>query len=345
MSTFEKAVLQHASKDARSISFEFPLEIRISFGDSRIASAVIGTSALPIEVAAGEVESVPAPDFELSRAISAYIPLLDCSYKLAAQEPYQLPGGYTQLGFVRISAEEAIEDIDLSLTPEQKKAVERDREALDRGAYAGQTEAIADPGAFGFIVREDSSGSILISIRGTQTPFEWLADFTPVPIPFFESPGMGLVHVGFAVFYHKVRKTIESVLDTLDPASRITVVGHSLGGAMAVLCAADIERNMHKKNVDVCTFGGPRTGKIDFRVHFNREITKCYRVVNALDIVPHVPLVITGWNHVGKEIDVNGKGPNAHSLVAYLDGLVKLTRASATEGTDSGSRVLSMQIL
>ena len=100
---------------------------------------------------------------------------------------------------------------------------------------------------------------------------------------------------------------------------------------------------MGRKIVDVCTLGGPRTGKIAFRIHFNHEIAKCYRIVNALDIVPHVPSVITGWNHVGVEIGVSGKGgSSAHSLDAYLDGLKKLSSSSGNEGPDETPQVLSV---
>lgn len=292
-----------------------------------------------------EAEAVPAPDFELARAISAYVPLLSASYELAAQHPVQLPDGYTRLADVRIGAMEGV-DIESVLTPEQRRAVEHDRRALVQGAVPGITEALADPSAFGFVVRENATGAVLISIRGTQTPQEWLADFIPVPVPFFESPGMGLVHVGFAVFYHKVRASIQAALSKIDSGTRVTVLGHSLGGAMGVLCAADIERNMGKKNVDVCTLGGPRTGKIDFRIRFNHEIAKCFRLVNALDIVPHVPSVITGWNHVGVEIGVNGKGQSsAHGLDAYLDGLRRLSPESLGQTVDVARRVMSIRLL
>lgn len=345
MNRIEKALQIKTERSGSSVSFELPLIITVSLGAQTESPGYFENANSTSQLSGFEIESVPRPDFELSRAISAYIPLLGASYQLAAQEPFQLPSGYTRLAEVRVTSEEDAESIESILSPEQRRAVKHDRDALLIDAKPGLNEGIADPGAFGFVVREDSTGAIVISIRGTQTPAEWLADFVPVPIPFFESPGMGLVHVGFAVFYHKVRRSIESVLDRIDSASRVTVVGHSLGGAMAILCAADIERNMHKKNVDVCTFGGPRTGKIDFRIHFNREIARCYRVVNALDIVPHVPSVITGWNHVGHEIDVNGKGSNAHSLEAYLDGLNCLSRPNSRESVDSKGNILSMRLL
>ena len=327
-----------------SVTFSVPLQVTISVGAATLLGGALAAPRIAAESSMLQTEAVPVPDFEVPRAIGAYIPLLQNSYALAAQQPVQLPNGYTRLADIRVSAAEAVAGTESTLTPAQQRAVEHDRKALAHGASLDFAEGIADPGAFGFVVREESTGSILISIRGTQTPAEWLADFSPVPVPFFESPGMGLVHVGFAVFYRKVRQSIKAVLDTLDPALRVTVIGHSLGGGMAILCAADIERNMGKKNVDVCTFGGPRTGKIDFRIRFNAEVPKCFRVVNALDIVPHVPLPITGWSHVGVEVSVKGKGPSAHSLDAYLDGLKHLGQPGTDELVGAGPQVMAIRV-
>src|ERR1022692_16372 len=254
-----------APASVSAATFTIPLQLTVSIGkptrEARV-SEVAPLSAPQVQRAEVEAEAVPAPDFELARAIAAYVPLLNASYQLAAQTPFELPAGYTRLADVRVGGMEAV-DIESTLTPEQQLAVEHDRRALVQGATPGNTEALADPSAFGFVVREDATGAVLISIRGTQTPAEWLADFVPVPVPFFESPSMGFVHVGFGVFYHKVRGSIQAALGKIDAGTRVTVLGHSLGGAMGVLCAADIERNMGRKNVDVCTFGGPRTGKID----------------------------------------------------------------------------------
>jgi hypothetical protein len=331
-----------------SATFTVPLMVTLSIGTPTLqppqATASVAPAA-PLREEETDTEAVATPDFELARAISAYLPILQASYLLAAKTPYQLPAGYTSLAEVRVSGNEAA-DAELALTPEQQYAVERDQKALDKGATAATTEGLADPSAFGFVVQENATHSILISIRGTQTPAEWLADFVPVPVPFFESPAMGFVHVGFAVFYHKVRQTIQAALSSVSTTARITVVGHSLGGAMAILCAADIKRNMGKTNVDVCTFGGPRTGKIGFRIHFNQLISRCYRIVDALDIVPHVPSVVTGWNHVGVEIDVAGKGGSSpHSLEAYLDGLKKIGEGGGHEAVSENGEVLSARVL
>jgi triacylglycerol lipase len=124
--------------------------------------------------------------------------------------------------------------------------------------------------------------------------------------------------------HRSVRQSIADAIADVDANTRITVLGHSLGGAMAMIAAVDLKRNMGKRRVDVCTLGGPRVGKAEFRLRFNREIPDCFRIVNNADFVPRVPFVITGWSHVGREIEVDGQIDNPHSLDAYLAGLQRL---------------------
>jgi triacylglycerol lipase len=194
------------------------------------------------------------------------------------------------------------------------------REAV-RSDLAAAAAAIANPEAFGFVVREEDSGSILLCLRGTQTPREWFRNFTAVPNPFTLVPGFGLVHLGFELMHRSVRNSIVNGLVAVAPDTRITIVAHSLGAAMGTLAAVDLKRNFGRTNVDICTFGGPRVGKVSFRRNFNREVPRCFRVTNLGDVVPHVPSLVTLWNHVGEEIEVDGAMENAHSLDAYLAGL------------------------
>jgi hypothetical protein len=257
------------------------------------------------------IETRPS-EFEVDRSIAAYIPLLSACYALANQQPIAIPAGYQVISEVRASLAEMEE-----AAPGEPPAV---REAVLNDAAAVES-SVADPGAFGFVVRESASGAVLVCIRGTQTPREWLANFTAVPNPFTEAPGFGLVHLGFERMNRSIRASVHQGLAGIDAGVRVTVVGHSLGGAMATLAAVDMKRNFGRTLVDVCTFGGPRTGKLDFRGNFNREIPRCFRVTNQFDIVPHVPSLLTGWVHVGDEIEVDGNVDNAHSLAAYLEGL------------------------
>lgn len=281
-------------------------------------------------------------DFEVSRAINAYIPLLEGTYDLAHQRPVRLPPGYVSLGEIRVDIAEMVAESAVLLEPAVQEAVSNDARAIAEAAPG-------DPSAFGFLVREEATGAVLVCIRGTQTPREWLANFTAVPNPLTDVAGFGFVHLGFERMYRSVKRSIHQVLSALPSNTRITCLGHSLGGAMTTLAAIDIRFNLGKSNVDVATFGCPRVGKLDFRERFNREFARCYRVTNQFDIVPHVPSLFTGWAHVGDEIEVDGNVDDPHSLNAYLKGLhnigvVREAGASAAVvETAAGAAPLSMR--
>jgi len=278
--------------------------------------------AVPALVEA-ELEARAQPsDFDAARTINLYVPLLNASYDLAHGVPKpELPPGLEVLAEIRADTLEMLEALD-ELSPEARASLENDFRALrkEERPKADSLE-IAEPLAFGFVVRETGSDDILVSVRGTQTPEEWVKDFMAIPNLFNEVPDFGLVHLGFEQMWRRIRDCIRRALDGTPLDRRITLIGHSLGAAMVTLGAVDLKRNFNRTNVDVCTFGGPRAGMIVFRRKFNGLIERCFRVVNQGDIVPHVPSVITGWNHVGVEMDVNGKQSSPHSLAAYLEGL------------------------
>jgi triacylglycerol lipase len=248
-------------------------------------------------------------DFEVSRAIDGYIPLLECSYQLARGLPFSLPDGYEEIGRVRADAGEV------------GRLARAEASAQAQPEARAMAAAIAFPDLFGFIVRETASGAVIVSIRGTLVVEEWLRNFTAVPADYSLLPDYGTVHLGFRLVYASVSESIRQGLATVPLSTRITVVGHSLGGAMATLAGPDVKRNQNREQVDVCTFGGPRVGKADYRESSNADITRCFRVTNQFDIVPHVPTILTGWLHVGEQIEVDGNLDQAHSLAAYLAGL------------------------
>jgi hypothetical protein len=276
------------------------------------------------------VEAAPS-NFDVARAMTAYIPLLKACYARAHEQPVVFPKGYEAIAEVRADATEA----EAGDAPEVKEAVRNDVESAEAG--------LADPQAFGYVVREAGTNHVLVCIRGTQTAGEWAANFTAVPNPFSLAPSFGLVHLGFERMERRVRRTIEQGLEAVAADTRITVVGHSLGGAMAILAAVDVKLRMGKSNVDVCTFGGPRVGKFIFRHQFNRLIPESYRVSNQGDIVPHVPPLVTGWCHIGEEIEVDGNIDHPHGLDAYLEGLRTLgtVRELAPLGTGAEAAITS----
>lgn len=74
----------------------------------------------------------------------------------------------------------------------------------------------------------------------------------------------------------------------------IYVTGHSLGAALAILCAADLVVVGKLPVAGVYTFGGPRVGNLAFSQWYNQNIApEVFRFTHRHDIVPHVVCVRT----------------------------------------------------
>jgi hypothetical protein len=110
----------------------------------------------------------------------------------------------------------------------------------------------------------------------------------------------GKVHRGFKAALDEVWPELFPFIRRLEEnGCAIWITGHSLGGALATLCAGRFHRAR-----GVYTYGSPRVGDGDFREHLAVDI---YRVVNNNDIVPRLPSLGT-YVHVGelKFIDADG---------------------------------------
>ena len=75
-----------------------------------------------------------------------------------------------------------------------------------------------------------------------------------------------LVHNGFYKAYNDVSSNIKDYVTNLFQTHKfaqpsILVTGHSLGAALATLCAADLKRNgLTGKGMKLYNFGSPRVG-------------------------------------------------------------------------------------
>lgn len=95
----------------------------------------------------------------------------------------------------------------------------------------------------------------------------------------------------------------EAVLELANQlgTDKVVVTGHSLGGAIATLCAQYLSDYI--PNVVTYTFGSPRVGDYLFADLFNITISNSYRVVNKDDIVPHLPYYdVDKFHHVPREL-------------------------------------------
>jgi len=147
-----------------------------------------------------------------------------------------------------------------------------------------------------------SDGTNLISFRGTDDVEDWITNLDILKVaPYPEYPSAH-VHQGFYDAYLKFQDGILGALKESGGSDPVIVTGHSLGGAMATICAFDLQFYQKKTVKAVWTFGEPRGGDSGFSGVYGNTIATHWRVVHHRDIVPHVPLQAQGFYHVAREV-------------------------------------------
>lgn len=144
------------------------------------------------------------------------------------------------------------------------------------------------------------ANTLIISFRGTEF---CISDFM-VDIDFrkINMSGIGKIHAGFWKALGEVLPKIFTFIETrLDqkPKTEIYLVGHSLGGALAVLLAAHL--NACKIGFEqVVTLGQPRVfGRNTAKYQQNQWGHKLLRIVNYTDPIPWFPFLLQGYAHMG----------------------------------------------
>lgn len=139
--------------------------------------------------------------------------------------------------------------------------------------------------------------TLYICFRGSDEPLDWQEnfDFKKMVSPYGNTDSKILIHKGFMETYNNARKFI---LDKVKNEKRVVVTGHSLGGALATLCAVDIQYNYPEIELACCPFASPRVGNRDFAASFNKRVPSTYRIYLENDPVVDVPLEIMGYKHV-----------------------------------------------
>uniref|UniRef100_A0A0E0LR54 Fungal lipase-type domain-containing protein n=1 Tax=Oryza punctata TaxID=4537 RepID=A0A0E0LR54_ORYPU len=207
-------------------------------------------------------------------------------------------------------------------------------------------------------VRRMGRRDIVIALRGTCTVLEWAENVRAGLVPATDAASAAdsppdaptpKVECGFWNLYktaagdgggspspslsEMVVSEVRRLLTKYEGEEvSITVTGHSLGAALAVLIADELAGLGAPAPVAVFSFGGPRVGDRAFASRVEARGARVLRVVNAHDVVPRfpprLPAMPSRYADVGRELRLDSRAspylrPDAdaaccHDLEAYI---------------------------
>ncbi|KDQ19509.1 hypothetical protein BOTBODRAFT_440996 [Botryobasidium botryosum FD-172 SS1] len=156
-----------------------------------------------------------------------------------------------------------------------------------------------------------SDDTVVVAHQGTD-PTQLLSvltdiDFIPVPLDSRLFPGLGgaRVHNGFAgtqgITADSILSTVKKIMSERN-VKKVTVVGHSLGGALALLDGVFLKLQLPSgTQIKVVTHGMPRVGNKWFADWVDANITDLSRITNQHDVIPIVPGRGLGFSHPSQE--------------------------------------------
>jgi len=127
----------------------------------------------------------------------------------------------------------------------------------------------------------------VVAFRGTDfnEVSDWLANLGRSAT---ETPH-GQVHKGFYDAYQSMKSQVDAILKERN-TKHLWVTGHSLGGAIALVCAYDLVEVEQRQLNGAVTFGQPMVARQNFADYIDTLLIGRYaRFVNRDDIVPKVP--------------------------------------------------------
>uniref|UniRef100_A0A0D9X4B1 Fungal lipase-type domain-containing protein n=1 Tax=Leersia perrieri TaxID=77586 RepID=A0A0D9X4B1_9ORYZ len=221
--------------------------------------------------------------------------------------------------------------------------------AAQRTSLVGYVAVCESPSELRRMGRRD----IVVALRGTCTVLEWAenirADLVPAVAAGENTIASGQnaggttpkVECGFWNLYktragaaaaslsESVVSEIRRLIAKYDGEElSITITGHSLGAALAILIADELSAGIpNPPPIAVFSFGGPRVGDVAFAERVERGGARVLRVVNAHDVVPRFP-PRRSYADVGSELRLDSRAspylrPDAdvaccHDLEAYI---------------------------
>lgn len=173
----------------------------------------------------------------------------------------------------------------------------------------------------------DREDSWILVFRGTESARDWAVNRSFGQVSYCG----GKVHSGF-------KKALDAVWDDIYDHVRKSkkkpfwVTGHSLGGALAILCAERMCR--HGVEVHgVYTFGSPRVGNFEYVKYYDDFLrVRSFRFINHEDIVTRLPPRAGSYSHTGLVRYIDDDKRIHHDrykwrrFIDYVDAVQKRTK-------------------
>jgi triacylglycerol lipase len=143
----------------------------------------------------------------------------------------------------------------------------------------------------------------VVTCRGTE-PHDWNDVRADLNLGVVVGETAGWVHRGFKHEVDDLWPRLEQAL--VNNRRTLWFTGHSLGGAMAAICAGRCTMSSIRSNPRALfTFGSPRIGSWRYVNYVQLE---AYRWVNNNDIITRLPPAWLGFRHKGQEVYLNAYG-------------------------------------
>lgn len=193
-----------------------------------------------------------------------------------------------------------------------------------------------------FVAVDHAAQTLYLTFRGTNLAQDWLNNLDAFlvdyePLVFLETNKINAelntkckgckIHKGFSAFVkHNGAEVVQYIIDLKKkwPLYHVVVTGHSLGGAMALICG--VELRLMGYDTLVVTLAGPKVGNAQFVEYANKlfktdELIKhidkhdsfetldigYVRMVHKHDIVPLLPPT-KHYMHAGYEYFLSSRG-------------------------------------
>ncbi|WP_070108611.1 lipase family protein [Burkholderia plantarii] len=192
---------------------------------------------------------------------------------------------------------------------------------LAREAYTAAPDIGVADSASRAIVRH-TAGGLVVAFPGTDNVASWLADIDVLPV---DVPDVGLVHRGFWSAWSAIAPAVVAAIGT----QPVTLVGHSLGAALAI-CAAAALTSAGQPPAAVYGFEPPRVAAGP-RLALLLAAVPVHLFKNGNDVVPDVP---PGWHHAALLTHIGAPAlpvPNVedHAIDRVIAALMPATLAPA----------------